>query len=86
MSVSDWKPGSSWEHQRTDGTGIVDMVDRVVENSPRRSLVFTWARSNEAEHDLALNPQMHEGISGAWPTVLLNLKTFLETGRALPHG
>lgn len=86
MNVSDWKPGSRWEHQRTDGTGIVDMVDRVVENSPRRSLVFTWARSSEAEHNLALKPQTLEGISGGWPKVLSNLKTFLETGRALPRG
>jgi len=28
---------------------------------------------------------MLKGISGGWPVVLSNLKTLLETGRALPH-
>ena len=37
-------------------------------------------------HDeLASDAEMLSGISGGWPKVLSNLKTFLETGRALPH-
>jgi hypothetical protein len=35
--------------------------------------------------DLAKDPSMLAGVSGGWPTVLSNLKTFLETGHALPH-
>jgi len=35
-------------------------------------------------HD-ELDAQMLIGISGGWPKVLSNLKTLLETGRALPH-
>jgi uncharacterized protein YndB with AHSA1/START domain len=36
-------------------------------------------------HDeLERDPQMLAGISGGWPKVLSNLKTLLETGRALP--
>ncbi|WP_394790539.1 SRPBCC family protein [Rhodoferax sp.] len=35
--------------------------------------------------DLDRDPQMLSGISGGWPKVLSNLKTLLETGRALPH-
>jgi hypothetical protein len=35
--------------------------------------------------DLAKDPSMLSGVSGGWPTVLSNLKTFLETGHALPH-
>ena len=35
--------------------------------------------------DLERDPQMLAGISGGWPKVLSNLKTFLETGRALPR-
>ncbi|EQA38145.1 hypothetical protein LEP1GSC047_4171 [Leptospira inadai serovar Lyme str. 10] len=30
-----------------------------------------------------LDPQMHAGISRGWPMILSNLKTFLESGRAL---
>jgi uncharacterized protein YndB with AHSA1/START domain len=47
---SDWKPGSRWEHVRTDGTGKVDIVGRVVEIDPPKRLVTTWA-SPEGEHD-----------------------------------
>ena len=111
MNVSDWKPGSRWEHRRADEPGVVDIVGRVVEHTPPRRLVFTWARPSEeadsARHsrvtfdiepygdglvrltvthdELGGDPQMLTGISGGWPKVLSNLKTFLETGRALPR-
>lgn len=111
VNVSDWKPGSPWAHTRADGSGTVDMVGKVVENTPLRRLVYTWARPSEADDetkhsrvsfdiepyseglvrltvihdDLERDPNMLEGISGGWPKVLSNLKTFLETGRALPH-
>jgi len=31
------------------------------------------------------DPKMLAGISGGWPQILSNLKTFLETGRVLPR-
>jgi uncharacterized protein YndB with AHSA1/START domain len=109
-NVSDWKPGSRWEHQRVDEARTVDIVGKVLENDPPRRLVFTWARPAEADDDtkhsrvafdleahgdtlvrltvthtdLERDPQMLSGISGGWPKVLSNLKTLLETGRALP--
>ena len=108
-NVSDWKPGSGWKHQRMDGSGIVDIVGKVLEHTPPSRLAFTWARpSEEADvskhsrvtfdiepytdkmvrltvtHD-ELDEAMLKGISGGWPTVLSNLKTFLETGRPLPY-
>jgi uncharacterized protein YndB with AHSA1/START domain len=111
VNVSDWKPGSTWAHTRADGTGTVDIVGKVVESTPRRRLVFTWARPDDAgddskhsrvafdiepygdglvrltvtHDDLERDPAMLAGVSGGWPKVLSNLKTFLETGRALPH-
>jgi len=110
VNVSDWKPGSPWAHTRADGSGIVDIVGKVVEHTPPKRLVYTWARPGDAEDeskhsrvsfeieqytnelvrltvahdDLAKDPKMLEGISGGWPTILSNLKTFLETGHALP--
>ncbi|HEX4602334.1 MAG TPA: SRPBCC family protein [Gemmatimonadales bacterium] len=110
VNVSDWQPGSPWEHRRMDEAHTVDLVGRVVESSPPRRLVLTWANprdaADEAEHsrvtfdiesyrnlvrltvtheDLDQDGDMLEKISGGWPKVLSNLKTFLETGRPLPQ-
>jgi len=110
-NVSDWRPGSQWEHRRVDDSHTVDIVGKVVESTPPRRLVFTWARPKDAEddskhsrvtfdiepqgdglirltvthEDLERDPKMLEGISSGWPMVLSNLKTLLETGRALTH-
>jgi len=42
-NVSDWRVGSQWEHQRLDGSGVADVVGRVVESTPPARLVTTWA-------------------------------------------
>lgn len=42
-NVSTWLPGTPWEHQRTDGSGIADTIG-VVEAAERpHRLVTTWA-------------------------------------------
>ena len=51
VNVSDWKPGSKWEHQHADDASAVDIVGKVVESNPPRRLVFTWARPAEAEDE-----------------------------------
>jgi uncharacterized protein YndB with AHSA1/START domain len=107
VNVSDWKPGSQWEHQRVDEARTVDIIGKVVETSPPHRLVMSWGRPTEAQDaskhsrvtfDIKphgdglirltvthedLDAEMLKGISGGWPIVLSNLKTFLETGRAL---
>jgi uncharacterized protein YndB with AHSA1/START domain len=40
-------------------------------------------RLTVTHEDLENDPNMLKSISGGWPTILSNLKTFLETGRAL---
>ena len=35
---SDWKPGSRWEHRRTDGSGAVDVAGEVIESNHRGGL------------------------------------------------
>jgi uncharacterized protein YndB with AHSA1/START domain len=111
VNVSDWRPHSRWEHRRVDDARTVDIVGKVVESTPPRTLVITWARPKDAEDEakhsrvtfdieprgdalvrltvthagLENDPQMLAGISGGWPQILSNLKTFLETGRALPQ-
>jgi uncharacterized protein YndB with AHSA1/START domain/DNA-binding transcriptional ArsR family regulator len=41
-NVSDWQPGSRWEHVRTDGSGIADVAGEVIESTPPRRLVITF--------------------------------------------
>ena len=51
-NVSDWQVGSKWEHQRTDGTQIADVVGTVVESAPPTRLVTTWAAPGETRPDV----------------------------------
>ena len=46
-NVSDWQPGSRWEHLRTDGSGIADVVGEVIEATPPRRLVMTFGGADE---------------------------------------
>jgi uncharacterized protein YndB with AHSA1/START domain len=55
VNLSDWQPGSRWEHQRADGTGTVDIAGKVVESMPPHRLVLTWARPAEVEDDSKLS-------------------------------
>jgi uncharacterized protein YndB with AHSA1/START domain len=41
-NVSDWQQGSTWEHRRVDGSGIADVVGRVIETAPPTRLVITF--------------------------------------------
>ncbi|MDB5933488.1 MAG: Activator of Hsp90 ATPase [Massilia sp.] len=47
-NVSDWKPGSTWEHRRIDAAGGVDIVGEVIESDPPRRLVMSWASPADA--------------------------------------
>lgn len=47
-NVSDWRPGSSWQHVQANDGRAVKIVGKVVEVAPPRSLVITWADPSEA--------------------------------------
>ena len=92
-NVSDWNPGSKWEH---------------ISANDERTLVITWANASQASdpasysrvtfaieeydnmvrltvtHDeLEAGSGMAKGIKQGWPAVLSSLKSFLETGRGI---
>lgn len=47
-NVSDWQVGSRWQHERTDGTHVADVVGTVVESSPPNRLVTTWGLADDS--------------------------------------
>lgn len=47
-NVSDWKPGSKWEHIRANDERTVNLVGEVVESTPPERLIVTWANASEA--------------------------------------
>jgi uncharacterized protein YndB with AHSA1/START domain len=42
-NISDWKPGSKWEHRSSDKERALRLVGKVIESTPPRRLVITWA-------------------------------------------
>ena len=42
-NVSDWKPGSRWEHREANKERTLKLVGKVIEFSPPRRLVLSWA-------------------------------------------
>jgi uncharacterized protein YndB with AHSA1/START domain/DNA-binding transcriptional ArsR family regulator len=41
-NVSDWQAGSAWQHLRTDGSDIADVIGTVLESDPPRRLAITF--------------------------------------------
>jgi uncharacterized protein YndB with AHSA1/START domain/DNA-binding transcriptional ArsR family regulator len=48
-NISDWQPGSAWEHQRADGSGVLDAVGRVITAERPTRLVITFGDVPGAE-------------------------------------
>jgi uncharacterized protein YndB with AHSA1/START domain/DNA-binding transcriptional ArsR family regulator len=81
-NVSDWQVGSSWEHQRVDGSGIADVVGTVLKAEPPRRLSITFGAPSGAEessvvsfdiepyHEIVRLTVTHEGVADeAWEAV-----------------
>ncbi|HEY5996355.1 MAG TPA: 4a-hydroxytetrahydrobiopterin dehydratase [Candidatus Deferrimicrobiaceae bacterium] len=67
-NVSDWRPGSRWEHRDSGDNRTLDMVGRVVECVPPRRLVLTWAlpedEAREEKHSrVILEVEPYAGVT-----------------------
>ena len=47
-NVSDWKPGSAWQHVRANKERTINIVGKVVEAVAPARLVITWASPSQA--------------------------------------
>ena len=75
--VSDWQPGSPWEHQRTDGSGIADGGGVILEAAPPHRLTMTFGEAGsgaepdasrvtfliEAHHDIVRLTVTHQNLA-----------------------
>jgi uncharacterized protein YndB with AHSA1/START domain len=52
-NVSDWKPGSAWQHVRANEQRTVELVGKVIEVTPPTRLVITWANASQADDPAA---------------------------------
>jgi uncharacterized protein YndB with AHSA1/START domain len=57
-NISDWKPGSVWEHQDPGNSNAARIVGKVVEFNPPRRMVLTWAFPADAS-----NPAAHSRVT-----------------------
>ena len=57
-NVSDWKPGSKWEHIRADDERTVEIIGDVIEFSPPTRLVISWAKASQAS-----DPASHSRVT-----------------------
>lgn len=57
-NVSDWKPGSRWEHVRANDERTVELVGKVIEAAPPSRLVMSWANASQAD-----DPNAHSRVT-----------------------
>ncbi len=48
-NISDWKPGSKWQHVAADGKRTVKVVGEVLDSVPNKRLAMTWGEIGAAE-------------------------------------
>ena len=57
-NISDWKPGSKWEHVRANDERTVEIIGKVIEVSPPKRLVISWANSSQTS-----DPASHSRVT-----------------------
>jgi len=57
-NVSDWRPGSEWQHVRADAERTVQLIGKVVEITPPNRLVISWANASQAA-----DPESHSRVT-----------------------
>ncbi|MCJ0764855.1 SRPBCC family protein [Variovorax terrae] len=86
-NVSDWKPGSAWQHVRANEQRTVQLVGKVVEIAPPTRLVITWANPAQADDPASTSRVSFDIVAYAQEMVRLTVThDELEAGSAMAKG
>jgi uncharacterized protein YndB with AHSA1/START domain len=74
VNISDWKPGSRWEHRRDGPQGEALIQGRVLECEPPKRLVMTWAPPEDERDGAAAQAGSEaEARAGGYSRVSIDL-------------
>ena len=85
-NVSDWKPGSRWEHVRSDGSGKVDIAGKVLEIDPPHRLVTSWSSPGDEDEPEKVSRVTYELTALGAETRLTVTHSELEAGSGMDAG
>lgn len=54
-NVSDWRPGSAWQHVRANEQRTVNVLGHVIEHVPPTRLVISWASPSQADNPASVS-------------------------------
>lgn len=85
-NVSDWLPGSAWQHVRASEPHTVELVGKVVESVPPTRLVITWANASQADDPGAYSRVTFDIVSYEDMVRLTVTHDELEAGSGMANG
>jgi uncharacterized protein YndB with AHSA1/START domain len=88
-NVSDWKPGSAWQQRRRAEAETIGIVGKVLESTPPRRLVLTWALpadANDSERTSRVTFDIEPQSSGLVKLTLLHEDLDAEMHRGVSGG
>jgi uncharacterized protein YndB with AHSA1/START domain len=86
-NVSDWKPGSRWDHQRSNGSDVIDITGTVIESMRPTRLVISWASPDSAaQPDKVSRVSFEIALHAGDVTRLTVTHSDLEAGSAMENG
>lgn len=85
-NVSDWQPGSPWQHVRASEPHTVELVGKVVESVPPTYLVITWANASQADDPGAYSRVTFDIVPYEDMVRLTVTHDELETGSGMANG
>jgi uncharacterized protein YndB with AHSA1/START domain len=85
-NVSDWTPGSRWEHVRADESRGVALAGEVIECSPPSRLVISWANASEFDDKAKHSRVTFDVVPYEGMTKLIVAHDELEVGSRMLEG